>query len=183
TGTPARDVARHFVQRWNFIKDEKAFERKDIPFLTPKGEFVSTRDESRFKGTCNVQLLRSSSVWSSGIKTEHYVLFLVTSSNNDPNNTIKNRIGEFIVERIIKANKNNEKFRVIVVMPLLPAFEAALDSKDAGTIRMIMHWQYFSICRGGKSLLEKLTEAGVDHEKYISFFALRGHDKIHRDDD
>ncbi|CAJ0748142.1 3338_t:CDS:2, partial [Entrophospora sp. SA101] len=70
TGTPARDVARHFVQRWNFIKDEKAFERKDIPFLTPKGEFVSTRDESRFKGTCNVQLLRSSSVWSSGIKTE-----------------------------------------------------------------------------------------------------------------
>nr|CAG8445707.1 3808_t:CDS:10 [Entrophospora candida] len=202
TGTPARDVARHFVQRWNFIKDEKAFERKDIPFLTPKGEFVSTRDESRFKGTCNVQLLRSSSVWSSGIKTEssiyntychlirtseHFIYienqFFITSSNNDPNNTIKNRIGEFIVERIIKANKNNEKFRVIVVMPLLPAFEAALDSKDAGTIRMIMHWQYVSICRGGKSLLEKLTEAGVDPEKYISFFALRGHDKIRKDDD
>ncbi|CAB5182186.1 unnamed protein product [Rhizophagus irregularis] len=25
-GHPARDIARHFIQRWNFIKEEKAFE-------------------------------------------------------------------------------------------------------------------------------------------------------------
>ncbi|CAG8727452.1 15273_t:CDS:2, partial [Dentiscutata heterogama] len=69
-GQPARDVARHFVQRWNFIKEEKSFERETLPFLLPKGEYVSTRDESRFKGTCEVQLLRSSAIWSSGIKVE-----------------------------------------------------------------------------------------------------------------
>ncbi|CAB4387759.1 unnamed protein product [Rhizophagus irregularis] len=196
-GHPARDIARHFIQRWNFIKEEKAFERESIPFLMPKGEYVSTRDESKFFGTCNIQLLRSSASWSSGIElensiynaychlirsSEHFIYienqFFITASEKDPDHEIKNRIGEFIVERIKKAHKNNEKFRIIVVMPLLPAFEADLHSKDAGTIRMIMHWQYLSISRGGKSILEKISEAGINPENYISFFALRGHGKI-----
>ena len=69
-GTPARDVARHFVQKWNFIKEEKAFEREKIPFLMPKSEYVSTRGESEFLGSCEVQLLRSSAFWSSGIQLE-----------------------------------------------------------------------------------------------------------------
>jgi phospholipase D1/2 len=42
-----------------------------------------------------------------------------------------------------------------------------------------MHWQYLSICRGGKSIMEKISEAGINPENYISFFALRGHGKIH----
>ncbi|CAG8525275.1 11919_t:CDS:10 [Funneliformis mosseae] len=197
-GHPARDIARHFVQRWNFIKEEKAFGREKFPFLTPKAEYVSTRDESKFFGTCDVQLLRSSDFWSSGIKLEnsiynaychlirtskHFIYienqFFITSTGPDPSHPIKNRIGECIVERIKKAHKNKEKFRIIVVMPLLPAFEADLNSKDAGTIRLVMHWQYTSICRGGRSILEKLSEAGINPENYISFFALRGHDKIH----
>ncbi|CAG8441424.1 6591_t:CDS:10 [Funneliformis caledonium] len=197
-GPPARDVARHFVQRWNFIKDEKSYDNPKFPFLTPKGEYVNTRDESRFRGTCEVQLLRSSAEWSSGIKLDnsiynaychlirdakHFIYienqFFITSSENDSNYVVKNRIGEFIVERVKRAHKNNEKFRIIVVMPLLPAFEADLSSKDAGTIRMVMHWQYVSICRGGKSLLEKISAAGINPEDYISFFALRGYDKIH----
>ncbi|KAF0480564.1 phospholipase D/nuclease [Gigaspora margarita] len=198
-GQPARDVARHFVQRWNFIKEEKSFERETLPFLLPKGEYVNTRDESKFKGNCEVQLLRSSAVWSSGIKVEssiysayhhlirnakHFIYienqFFVTSTEDDPNYTVKNRIGKSIVERVIKAHQDGEKFRVIVVMPLLPGFEADLNSNDAGTIRMVMHWQYVSICRGGKSVLDKIKQAGIDPENYISFFALRGYDKIKR---
>ncbi|CAG8605205.1 4974_t:CDS:10 [Funneliformis mosseae] len=200
-GQPARDVARHFVQRWNFIKEEKAFDKEKFSFLTPKGEYVSTRDESKFKGTCDVQLLRSSAFWSSGIKLEssiynaycylirtskHFIYienqFFITTTENDSKYVVKNRIGECIVERIKKAHKNNEKFRIIVVMPLLPSFESDLNSSDAGTIRMVMHWQYVSICRGGRSILEKLTEAGITPEKYITFYALRGHDKIHYTD-
>ncbi|CAG8535096.1 34282_t:CDS:10 [Gigaspora margarita] len=198
-GMATRDVARHFVQRWNFIKEEKSFERETLPFLLPKGEYVNTRDESKFKGNCEVQLLRSSAVWSSGIKVEssiysayhhlirnakHFIYienqFFVTSTEDDPNYTVKNRIGKSIVERVIKAHQDGEKFRVIVVMPLLPGFEADLNSNDAGTIRMVMHWQYVSICRGGKSVLDKIKQAGIDPENYISFFALRGYDKIKR---
>ncbi|RIA88728.1 hypothetical protein C1645_725752 [Glomus cerebriforme] len=197
-GPPARDVARHFVQRWNFIKDEKAFEKEKFSFLTPKGEYVSTRDESKFRGTCDVQLLRSSAYWSSGIKLENSIYnaychlirtskyfiyienqFFITTTENDPKYVIKNRIGECIVERIKRAHKSNEKFRVIVIMPLLPSFESDLNSSDAGTIRMVMHWQYMSICRGGKGILEKLSEAGINPEKYISFYSLRGYDQIY----
>ncbi|GBC05685.1 hypothetical protein RclHR1_06370012 [Rhizophagus clarus] len=194
----ARDVARHFVQRWNFIKDEKAYDKVKFPFLTPKGEYVSTRDESKFRGTCDVQLLRSSAYWSSGIKHEnsiynaychlirtskHFIYienqFFITTTENDPKYVIKNRIGECIFERIKKAHENNEKFRIIVIIPLLPSFESDLNSSDAGTIRMVMHWQYMSICRGGKGILEKLSETGINPEKYITFYSLRGYDKVH----
>src|SRR5436189_5711691 len=44
--------------------------------------------------------------------------------------------------------------------------------------RMVMHWQYVSICRGGKAILEKISEAGINPEKYITFYSLRGYDKI-----
>lgn len=44
---------------------------------------------------------------------------------------------------------------------------------------MVMHWQYMSICRGGKGILEKLSEAGINSEKYITFYSLRGYDKVH----
>lgn len=48
---------------------------------------------------------------------------------------------------------------------------------------MVMHWQYVSICRGGKSVLEKIAEEKINPEDYISFFALRGYDRIHANDD
>lgn len=69
-GTPARDVARHFVQRWNHVKATKGQKRLNLPFLTPKGEFVPARDETKFKGTCRVQIVRSSSDWSQGCTRE-----------------------------------------------------------------------------------------------------------------
>lgn len=36
----------------------------------PKGEYVAPRDESKFKGTCRVQVIRSSAGWSQGIPRE-----------------------------------------------------------------------------------------------------------------
>lgn len=41
-----------------------------MPFLLPKGEYVAVRDESKFKGTCRIQVLRSSAEWSLGINRE-----------------------------------------------------------------------------------------------------------------
>lgn len=69
-GPIARDVARHFIQRWNFLKSTKSMHRRVVPFLMPKGEYVAARDESNFTGTCKVQLLRSSSRWSSDVERE-----------------------------------------------------------------------------------------------------------------
>ena len=45
---------------------------------------------------------------------------------------------------------------------------------------MIMHYQYISICRGNKSIVQKLKAAGIDPDKYIRFFSLRSYDRINR---
>jgi phospholipase D1/2 len=43
-----------------------------------------------------------------------------------------------------------------------------------------MYWQYVSISRGGRSIIEELQKAGIDASQYISFFALRSYDRINR---
>lgn len=69
-GAPARDILRHFIQRWNYIKASKASGREYIPLLLPKGEYVAMRDEDATAGTCTMQLLRSASPWSSEVHHE-----------------------------------------------------------------------------------------------------------------
>ncbi|CAG8552345.1 5973_t:CDS:10, partial [Acaulospora colombiana] len=214
-GKPALDVARHFIQRWNFVKKAKAENLPAYPVLIAKsdvqyererpttirryastGRVVEVHPES---GTCSVQILRSSSAWSHGLpETEHSIQnayihtiqnaqhfiyienqFFITATKESDDYPVKNLIGKAIVDRIMKAYRNDEKFRIIVAMPLLPAFPAELDTAEAGTVRLVIHYQYQSICRGGHSIIEELEKAGCkDPHKYIGFFALRKYDKI-----
>lgn len=58
-------------------------------------------------------------------------------------------------------------------MPLLPAFEGAVNAKDASSLRAVLHWQYMCISRGGNSLLERLSQNIADPSQYIVFFGLR----------
>ncbi|KAG2183771.1 hypothetical protein INT43_006782 [Umbelopsis isabellina] len=198
-GPPARDVARHFVQRWNHVKSTKGHKRTNLPFLTPKGEFVSARDETKFNGTCRVQIVRSSAEWSQGItreysicsaymevinKAKHFVYIenqFFVSATHEGDKLIKNKIGQVIVERIKRAHKEAKAFRVYVVMPLAPSFEGEITSSDASVLRLVMHHQYRSISRGGNSILEKLRAVGINPEDYISFYSLRTWDKIKSD--
>ncbi|CAG8471061.1 2865_t:CDS:10 [Scutellospora calospora] len=151
------------------------------------------------QGTCSVQVLRSSAAWSLGLtETEHSIQnayidtiqnakhfiyienqFFITATKESKDFPVKNLIGKAIVERILKAHKNKEKFRVIVIMPLIPGFPAEIDSDDAGTPRLVMHYQYMSICRGGHSIIESIKNAGcTDPFDYIGFYSLRNYDKI-----
>ncbi|KAF8965990.1 hypothetical protein BGZ46_000489 [Entomortierella lignicola] len=196
-GQPARDIARHFVHRWNFVKREKGMKKSHMKFLTPKGEFVSTRNESGWAGSHKVQILRSSTTWSQGIELEHSIQtayltnienakhfiyienqFFVTLAAENGNPDLKNTIGIAIVNRIIRAHNEGKKFRVIVVMPLMPAFEADIMSSEAGTLRKVMHFQYVSISRGGNSIMERLEANGINPDDYIGFFGLRSFDRI-----
>lgn len=88
-GQPVLDVARHFCDRWNFIKQSKSLDKQKAPFLKPPlGGYSSYQNfkihlESRLlrsyhfehqtsgiHGSCKVQVLRSSAEWSSGIALE-----------------------------------------------------------------------------------------------------------------
>ncbi|TQV98777.1 hypothetical protein V2A60_007522 [Cordyceps javanica] len=99
-----------------------------------------------------------------------------TSSKQHP---VVNKIGAAIVQRIRRAHKNNERFKIWVVMPAVPAFAGDLKSNDALGTRAIMKYQYNSISRGGHSIIERLQQAGIeDPSEYINFYNLRNFDRI-----
>ncbi|RDW82884.1 phospholipase D [Coleophoma crateriformis] len=145
----------------------------------------------------SIQLVRSCSKWSHGVETEHSIanayieviresqhfvyienqfFITATSDHQDP---VKNKIGAALVERIVRAFQNGENYKVIVCMPSVPAFAGDLHADDSLGTRAIMEYQYFSICRGGNSIMEAVEKAGVpDAKQYIRFYNLRNYDRI-----
>lgn len=65
-------------------------------------------------------------------------------------------------------------------MPAVPAFAGDLQSEDALGTRAIMEFQYFSISRGGHSIIETLQKAGINPRDYIGFYNLRNYDRINK---
>lgn len=104
--------------------------------------------------------------------------FFITATD-DEQHPVYNKIGGAIVSRILRAHENGEDFRVIVAIPAVPAFAGDLKSDGALGTRAIMEFQYFSINRGGHSIMEKLQQGGIDDpRKYISFYNLRNYDRL-----
>lgn len=95
---------------------------------------------------------------------------------------MKNRVGAAIVERILRAAKNNEDWHMIINIPSVPAFAGDLKADAALGTRAIMEFQYFSINRGGHSIMESVARAGVDPMKYLRFYNLRSYDRINVSD-
>ncbi|WRT67553.1 uncharacterized protein IL334_004525 [Kwoniella shivajii] len=74
-GQPARDLCRHFVQRWNLLIRTKNHKRQ-MPFLLPAADFTERElQDLKLQGTCEVQICRSVGPWSMGTltKIEHSI--------------------------------------------------------------------------------------------------------------
>lgn len=143
--------------------------------------------------SCRVQVVRSVADWSHGVLTEdsiqqaylklieeaeHFIYienqFFITAT--EEGGVIKNLIGKALVDRIVRAAKDGQKFKVIVAIPELPGF--AGDVKDEMGLKAIMGAQYRSINRGGSSIYEKIRAAGYEPMDYIRFYHLRAYDRI-----
>ncbi|ANB15305.1 phospholipase D [Sugiyamaella lignohabitans] len=191
-GQPARDLARHFVQRWNYLIRHKRPSRL-TPLLVPPPDFTREELVSRgLTGTCEVQILRSSGQWSLGLKnlehsienayitaiaeSEHFVYienqFFITSTVIE-GTVIENKIGNALVERIKVAHEKKQNWRCIIVIPLMPGFESQVDMAEGSSVRVIMQCQYMSISRGEESIYKKLERANIVPEDYIQFYSLR----------
>ncbi|MCJ1471497.1 Phospholipase D1 [Lambiella insularis] len=197
-GQPARDLTRHFVQRWNYILRQRRPTRP-TPFLLPPPDFNPADLEALgLDGTCEVQILRSCCMWSMGTpdrvehsimtayikmiqQSDHFVYienqFFVTSTEVE-GTKIENTIGDALVERIIRAYQSNEAWRAVVVIPLLPGFQNTVDDSDGSSVRLIMQCQFRSISRGDQSIYGRLRTEGIEPEDYINFFSLRSWGKI-----
>ncbi|KAF2138543.1 uncharacterized protein K452DRAFT_87979 [Aplosporella prunicola CBS 121167] len=197
-GQPARDLTRHFVQRWNYLRRSKKPTRP-TPFLLPPPDFIPADLEALgLDGTCEIQMLRSACKWSLGTPertecsimnayvksiqaSDHFVYIenqFYVSTCNVEGTPIKNKINDALFERITRAHKNGEDWRCVLVIPLMPGFQNTVDSQDGTSVRLIMTCQYRSICRGESSLFGRLRAAGIDPEDYIQFFSLRSWGKI-----
>uniref|UniRef100_A0A673MUF7 Phospholipase n=1 Tax=Sinocyclocheilus rhinocerous TaxID=307959 RepID=A0A673MUF7_9TELE len=198
-GKAARDVARHFIQRWNFTKIMKPKYRSlSYPYLLPKSHTTANEIKYQVPGCTqtNVQVLRSASDWSAGIKyheesihtayvnaienSERYIYienqFFISCADNK---VVHNKIGDAIAKRIIKAYRDGKKYRVYVVTPLLPGFEGNINTGGGSAIQAVMHFNYRTMIRGDCSIISQLKkEMGDQWMIYISFGGLRTHAEL-----
>uniref|UniRef100_A0A2I2ZFT6 Phospholipase n=1 Tax=Gorilla gorilla gorilla TaxID=9595 RepID=A0A2I2ZFT6_GORGO len=197
-GLPARDLARHFIQRWNFTKTTKAkYKTPTYPYLLPKS--TSTANQLPFTlpgGQCtSVQVLRSVDRWSAGTlensilnaylhtirESRHFLYienqFFISCSDG---RTVLNKVGDEIVDRILKAHKQGQCYRVYVLLPLLPGFEGDISTGGGNSIQAILHFTYrWTLCRGEYSILHRLKAAmGTAWRDYISICGLRTHGEL-----
>ena len=170
----------------------------------PVGEYIqhplsplSTKNLNN-RGTVRAQIVRSSADWSSGILTDHsiqnaycevirnaqhYVYienqFFITATG-DGQYPIHNTIGAAMVDAVVRAAKEDRKFRIIILIPAIPGFAGDLRDNAAAGTRAIMDYQYKSICRGKNSIFEMIKAQGVDPTKYLFFFNLRSYDRLNK---
>ena len=142
------------------------------------------------------QIVRSCAKWSHGVSTEHSIAnayinviqnsqhfvyienqFFITATS-DKQKPVKNKIGAAIVERILRAARAGERYKVIVLMPAVPAFAGDLKDEASLGTRAIMEFQYNSINRGGYSIMEMIAIEGYEPMDYIRFYNLRNYDRI-----
>ncbi|XP_061661657.1 phospholipase D1-like [Syngnathoides biaculeatus] len=220
-GKAARDVARHFIQRWNFTKVGRAarwlkratdgiffffsgqmvkpkYRLLSFPYLLPKSHTSAGHQRYKVPGcvNANVQILRSASDWSAGIKyheesihnayvhviqnSRHFIYienqFFISCADN---RHVFNGIGDAIAERIIKAHREGERYRVYVVTPLLPGFEGDISTGGGSAIQAIMHFNYRTMNRGDHSIISQLKREMDDQWiNYISIAGLRTHAEL-----
>ncbi|TCD69038.1 Phospholipase D1 [Steccherinum ochraceum] len=200
-GQPARDLARHFVQRWNHLLRIKNHTRL-MPFLIPPPEFKPGELSAMgLNGTCELQICRSAGPWSMGTPdkiehsiqnaylkaiqlSEHFVyienqFFITSTVVNEVK--IENRIGDAIVHRIIRAHREGTPWRCCIVIPLLPGFTFPVDHSDASAIRIILECQNRTLCRGPNSIFARLRKEGIDPDDHVSVFSLRNWAKLRGD--
>lgn len=197
-GQPARDLARHFVERWNYLLRLKNHSRT-MPFLLPPPEFKPEELAAMgLTGTCEMQICRSAGPWSLGTSnriehsiqnaylkaiemSEHFVyienqFFITSTVVNDVK--VENRIGDALVDRIIRAHREGTPWKCCIVIPLLPGFPFSIDHSDASAIRIIVECQNRTISRGPNSIFARLRKESIEPEDYISVFSLRNWAKM-----
>ncbi|KAJ8593832.1 phospholipase D [Rhizopogon salebrosus TDB-379] len=197
-GQPARDIARHFVERWNYLLRMKNHSRL-MPFLLPPSEYKPGElDALGLTGTCEMQICRSAGPWSLGTPnriensiqnaylkaielSEHFVyienqFFITSTVVNDVK--IENRIGDALVDRIIRAHRESTPWKCCILIPLFPGFPFPIDHSDASAIRVIVECQNRTLFRGPNSIFSRLRKERINPDDYVSVFSLRNWGKM-----
>jgi len=169
------------------------------PFLTEKKQGYQSLKVGltnlllkKTQNSVECQLTRSAALWSLGkeetensvlksyiqeIRNAQYFIYIENQffMSSTAGKRIKNSVAQELVNKILQKHKNQEPFQVIVAMPILPGFEGEVYDDSAAVLRVQMHWQYKTICRGPSSIYKQLEAEGINPKDYISFYSLRTH--------
>jgi len=176
------------------ISKERKEQYRDLNLISQ-----AESENSPHENGAECQLLISGCKWNLGFKVpeksimhayidlinnaEHFIYienqFFVSSTAGDE---VHNQISEALTNRIIRAKETNQRFKVIVLVPLLPAFVGEVD--DDGMSAMILNqtinWQVKTIHRedSDSCMFKLLRNAGIEMSDYIRFYSLRNHDHL-----
>lgn len=176
-----------------FLEPEASVDDRYPPPSPPPSDAAQ-----RPMGTSNVQIVRSAGRWSSDddvidsslykayieairgaehfiyIENQFFVSNAVGPSSDAAALPVRNAIAAALVERIARAHAEQRRFRVIVVLPLKPAFAGDISEAGASaSLRIILRQQSLCIGLGPQSLLGQLKTRGIDPDEYICFVGLR----------
>uniref|UniRef100_A0AAY4EKT8 Phospholipase n=1 Tax=Denticeps clupeoides TaxID=299321 RepID=A0AAY4EKT8_9TELE len=170
-GKAARDLARHFIQ----INTRMISTPACCPSLT-----VLRSVDRWSSGTCECSIMNA---YIHTIETSQHYIYLENQffiSCADKKN-VHNTIGDAIVNRILRAHRSESKYRVFVVVPLLPGFEGDITQGGGNAMQAILHFTYRTMNRGEFSILTRLKEQMQDQwTEYISLCGLRTHSTLGR---
>ncbi|KAJ3930150.1 MAG: phospholipase D [Lentinula lateritia] len=198
---PNESIARHpHREAWHAMG--RKYKQRWHDWLGDQGQGQGqnqdpSNDETYYQrpipATMRVQAVRSVSDWSHGVLTEHSIqnayIQLINESNHyiyienqffisatKKGDVVTNQIAGALANRVIRAAREGRNFKIVVVIPEVPAFSGNI--KDESSLKTIMAAQYRTINRGGASIYETIRKAGYEPMDYIRFYHLRAYDRI-----
>ncbi|CAF3676974.1 unnamed protein product [Rotaria sp. Silwood1] len=147
-GQTARDGAKHFIQRWNIHKFGPWSARTKSVESSIHNTYIQMIDAAKHF-----------------IYIENQFFIIIAQDS-----VVQNQIADVLFRRIERAHKNAEKFRIYIVLPLLPGFD------NTNAIQAVLYFIMRSIIKSDVSFFKRLEKACIPPKDYINFFALRNHD-------
>lgn len=157
-------------------------------------------DYQKFPGEYRMecQILRSAGEWSMGLhksnieksiqlayltlisEADHFIYienqFFVSSVAGS---NVENKIAQALINRIVNAFRNEQTFKLVIVLPLLPGFEGHVDDGKSNIMRIQLGWQHATLSRGDNSMFGQLRAAGIERPTdYVKVYGLRNHCKL-----
>jgi len=196
---PSLNVAVHDPIQDNYERLQNAAPAMEYSSLVG-GLIIFQNDDEVATGPMKMQALRSASPWSLGKKkteasiyqaylqciesAERFIYIenqFFISKVEDGDIGPENRIARALFARIKRAYEQRQPFRVIIFIPLLPAFEASLEDQKGAVMQISIGLHQASIGRGHQSLMSKLNGllqgSNITPEHYVMACSLRKFDK------
>ena len=145
--------------------------------------------------SCHCRVVRSLGGWSGGLRepqtsileayeqvistAEHFLYFenpsFISGLRGDTD--VTNRLAEALLNRIVQAHDRQEAFRVMVLLPLLPAYDGSLHGATNTMLTSALYYQLTSV----KALWTRLAQMVPRPEDYLQFFGLRTFSRLNGD--